>query len=86
MTRPFIVLQAVQLAEEVVPILKEVRQGQLVGNMETLTSTASEAANDIHRLQNEVLTQDNVDALRQSVLTLTKTLEHIEVRPSSIPP
>lgn len=70
--------KAVQLAEEVVPILKEVRQGQLVGNMETLTSTASEAANDIHRLQNEVLTQDNVDALRQSVLTLTKTLEHIE--------
>ena len=39
---------------------------------------AAEAAADIQRLQAEVLTEGNVRALRESVQTLTKTLQHIE--------
>ena len=39
---------------------------------------AAEAAADIQRLQTEVLTENNVKALRESVQTLTKTLQHIE--------
>eukprot|EP00873_Tetraselmis_striata_P038594 jgi/Tetstr1/458858/TSEL_004367.t1 len=69
---------AVKLSAEVLPIIQEVRRGNLVGNLEVLTSTANDAAGDIQRLQHEVLTPENVAALRNSVLTLTKTLEHIE--------
>eukprot|EP00951_Prasinocladus_malaysianus_P045259 scaffold599280_cov52-Prasinocladus_malaysianus.AAC.1 len=77
-TMPTFRTVAVDLAAEVIPLLQDVRQGDMMGNLESLTATASTAAEDIHRLQNEVLTKENVDALRQSVITLTKTLDHIE--------
>ena len=41
-------------AMQVTPLLNELRQGNLVGNLENLTKSASEAASDIHRLQTEV--------------------------------
>ena len=41
---------------QVTPLLNELRQGNLVGNLENLTKSASEAASDIHRLQTEVTT------------------------------
>ena len=43
-----------------------------------MLQVAAEAAADIQRLQTEVLTENNVKALRESVQTLTKTLQHIE--------
>lgn len=43
-----------------------------------IPQVAAEAAADIQRLQTEVLTENNVKALRESVQTLTKTLQHIE--------
>ncbi len=39
---------------QVTPLLSELRSGNLVGNLEALTQSASEAAADIHRLQTEV--------------------------------
>lgn len=51
----------------------------MIANLEALTETANTAARDINRLQNEVLTRENVNVLRDSVVTLTKTLEHVEV-------
>ena len=70
--------RAVELTDEVIPLLIELRQGGLVGNVEALTQVAAEAAADIQRLQTEVLTENNVKALRESVQTLTKTLQHVE--------
>ena len=70
--------RAVELTDEVIPLLTELRQGWLVGNVEALTQVAAEAAADIQRLQTEVLTEGNVRALRESVQTLTKTLGHVE--------
>jgi ABC-type transporter Mla subunit MlaD len=70
--------RAVELTDEVIPLLTELRQGGLVGNVEALTQVAAEAAADIQRLQTEVLTENNVKALRESVQTLTKTLQHVE--------
>ena len=43
-----------------------------------MPQVAAEAAADIQRLQTEVLTENNVKSLRESVQTLTKTLQHIE--------
>ncbi|PSC74041.1 TRIGALACTOSYLDIACYLGLYCEROL chloroplastic [Micractinium conductrix] len=70
--------QAVKLSDEILPLLTELRSGNLVGNVEALTQVAAEAAADIQRLQTEVLTENNVKSLRESVQTLTKTLQHIE--------
>jgi hypothetical protein len=39
---------------QIVPLLNDLRNGNLVGNLEALTKSASEAAADIHKLQNEV--------------------------------
>ena len=73
-----LIKQAIQLVAEVTPLLAELRTGGLVANVEALTATAAAAASDIQRLQGAVLTEDNVRALRQSVLTLCRTLEHVE--------
>ena len=70
--------QAVLIASEVAPLLKELREGGVVGNIEGLTAAATDAAKDIHALENEVLTKENIVALRDSVKSLTKTLGHIE--------
>eukprot|EP00887_Chlorella_sp_A99_P006804 scaffold2.g6804.t1 len=70
--------RAVELSDEIIPLLTELRAGNLVGNVEALTQVAAEAAADIQRLQTEVLTESNVGALRESVQTLSKTLQHIE--------
>lgn len=70
--------RAVELSNEIIPLLTELRAGNLVGNVEALTQVAAEAAADIQRLQTEVLTESNVQALRESVQTLTKTLQHVE--------
>lgn len=63
---------------QIIPLLTELRSGNLVGNVEALTAVAAEAAADIQRLQSEVLSDANVRALRESVQTLSKTLQHIE--------
>eukprot|EP01023_Acetabularia_acetabulum_P024614 TRINITY_DN23720_c2_g1_i1.p1 TRINITY_DN23720_c2_g1~~TRINITY_DN23720_c2_g1_i1.p1 ORF type:complete len:411 (-),score=47.85 TRINITY_DN23720_c2_g1_i1:959-2149(-) len=70
--------RASQLADEVIPLLGELRQGQLLDNVEALTKSAADAAHDIQRLQQAVLDESNVQALRESVSTLTHTLRHIE--------
>jgi hypothetical protein len=41
--------QAVRLSEEVLPLLQELRQGPLVKNIESLSTTAAEMAADIHK-------------------------------------
>jgi hypothetical protein len=73
------------------PPLRGRRQAELVGgscrHRPTRTCTlpcpappqaAADAAADIQKLQGAILTDDNVKALRQSVLTLCRTLEHVE--------
>mmetsp|Transcript_15027 Transcript_15027/g.45378 ORF Transcript_15027/g.45378 Transcript_15027/m.45378 type:complete len:407 (-) Transcript_15027:771-1991(-) len=70
--------RATELADQVIPLLQELRAGDMVGNVEALTRSAAQAAADLHRLQNEVLTEDNVEAIRGSVTVLTRTLEHVE--------
>ncbi|KAG2485513.1 hypothetical protein HYH03_015786 [Edaphochlamys debaryana] len=73
-----LVATATALVEQLTPLLEELRGGGLVGNIDSLTRTAADAAADIRRLQSEVLTDGNVRALRQAVLTLCKTLDHVE--------
>ncbi len=43
--------ESIRLVEQVTPLLKELREGGLVANVEALTSTAAAAAADIQKLQ-----------------------------------
>eukprot|EP00775_Hariotina_reticulata_P007426 gene7426-7635_t len=70
--------EATQLTKELTPLLQELREGGLMTNLDHLTEAAAGAAADIQSLQKAVLTDDNVRALRSAVLTLCKTLEHVE--------
>lgn len=67
-----------QLVEQVHPLLKELREAGIASNIDALANLAVETAGDIRELQKSVLDAENVNALRQSVSTLTKTLQHIE--------
>ncbi|KAG6551149.1 hypothetical protein Mapa_007384 [Marchantia paleacea] len=66
------------LAGDIEPLLKELKDGGLLKDLERLTKVVSEAGEDLRTLNKQVLTSDNVELLRQSVTTLTKTLSHIE--------
>eukprot|EP00899_Mesostigma_viride_P004786 jgi/Mesvir1/14308/Mv09729-RA.1 len=70
--------QAELVASEVAPLLRELRNGELFTRLEALTEVAVSAANDVRRLNNAVITDENTELLRESVATLTKTLKHIE--------
>ena len=70
--------QAIVLSREVTPLLKELNDGDIMGNLEKLTSSAAVAVEDIARINKHVLTPDNLELLKDSVSTLVKTLKHIE--------
>ena len=70
--------QAIVLSKEVTPLLKELNDGDIMGNLEKLTSSAAVAVADIARINEHVLTPDNLELLKDSVSTLVKTLKHIE--------
>ena len=58
--------------------MQELREAGIVKHVEGLASLATETAGDIRELQRAVLDTENVQELRKSVKTLTKTLQHIE--------
>ncbi|CAM6011871.1 unnamed protein product [Sphagnum balticum] len=66
------------MAEDIGPLLKEVREGGLLKELEQLTKVATESGRDLGLLSKSVLTSENRDLLRDSVSTLSKTLKHVE--------
>jgi len=70
--------RAAALADEVLPIVADLRSGGLGGRVGDLVAAAAGAAADIRALQGEVLTPGNVRALRDAVGALCRTLEHVE--------
>jgi phospholipid/cholesterol/gamma-HCH transport system substrate-binding protein len=75
--RPLI-YQASRLVREFIPLVKDLRDGELVRSIESLSATAATAAFEIHALSKDVFTPDNVALLRESVQTLATTLRNVE--------
>eukprot|EP00210_Caulerpa_lentillifera_P007115 g6807.t1 len=67
-----------QLVEELTPLLNELRSGGLVQDVESLSKSIALAASHAEELQRAILDHDNVEALRESVKTLTSTLKSVE--------
>jgi hypothetical protein len=60
------------------PLLAEIRDTGILSNVDTLSQLAVDTGADIRSLQSSILDEANVNSLRQSIATLTKTLQHIE--------
>ena len=78
-------LKAAGLVEELTPLLNDLRAGGLVNNLEALTKSVAEAASDIQSLQQAVLDDENIGAIRGAVKTLTQTLQDVEVSSRTSP-
>ncbi|GBG77706.1 hypothetical protein CBR_g24153 [Chara braunii] len=66
------------LATDIAPLLKDLKEGELLHSLEELTCVAADAAKDLRKLNSAILTDDNIKLLKESVSTLTRTLKHIE--------
>eukprot|EP01018_Ginkgo_biloba_P033289 Gb_27077 [translate_table: standard] len=66
------------MAGDVQPLLREVREGGLLKEIENLTKGLADASADLRKLNSSILTPENTDLLRQSVSTLIVTLKNIE--------
>lgn len=53
-------------------MVEELKDGTLMKSIESLSSTAAAAAKDLHALTADVMTKENVDALKDSVRGLAQ--------------
>ena len=56
-----LMVQAQRIAEELRPLLSEVRQGGMVTSLDSLMESATAIAEDARRLNNGIITKDNID-------------------------
>ncbi|OEL36853.1 Protein TRIGALACTOSYLDIACYLGLYCEROL 2, chloroplastic [Dichanthelium oligosanthes] len=72
------------LAEEIQPMLSEVRDSDLLKDVETIAKGLADASGDLRRLKSSMLTPENTDLIKQSIFTLIFTLKNIESISSDI--
>lgn len=70
--------EAAQIAQELRPMMQNVNEQGTLDTLETLAGKTSATVEDIRKLKATILTEENQELLRQSISTLTKTLQHIE--------
>ncbi|KAJ4979357.1 hypothetical protein NE237_010137 [Protea cynaroides] len=66
------------MAEDVHPLLAEVCNSGLLNEVESLTRSLTEAAEDLRRVNSSIMTTENTELIRQSIYTLIFTLKNIE--------
>ena len=59
-----LMVQAQRIAEELRPLLSEVRQGGMVTSLDSLMESATAIAEDARRLNNGIITKDNIELVR----------------------
>jgi hypothetical protein len=72
-------LQAQLMAEDIGPLLKEMREGELLKDLAYLMKFATKSGRDLGVLSKSVLTSENRHLLQDSVSTLSKALKQVEV-------
>ncbi|XP_024025904.1 protein TRIGALACTOSYLDIACYLGLYCEROL 2, chloroplastic [Morus notabilis] len=66
------------MAEDIQPLLAEVRDSGLLKEVETLTKSLTEASEDLRRVHSSILTPENTELIQKSIYTLIFTLKNIE--------
>ncbi|XP_074587282.1 protein TRIGALACTOSYLDIACYLGLYCEROL 2, chloroplastic-like [Curcuma longa] len=72
------------LAEGIQPLLAEVRDSTLLKDVENLIKRLAMATEDLREVQSAIITPDNAELIRESILTLIFTLKNIESISSDI--
>ncbi|KAG6538479.1 protein TRIGALACTOSYLDIACYLGLYCEROL 2, chloroplastic-like [Zingiber officinale] len=72
------------LAEGIQPLLAEVRDSTLLKDVEILIKRLAMATEDLRKVQSAIITPDNTELIRESILTLMFTLKNIESISSDI--
>ncbi|VFQ72458.1 unnamed protein product [Cuscuta campestris] len=66
------------MAEDVQPLLTEVRSSGLLGEVESLTKNLTQASEDLRNVHSSVMTPENTELMRNWLNTLVFTLKNIE--------
>ncbi|XP_060191204.1 protein TRIGALACTOSYLDIACYLGLYCEROL 2, chloroplastic [Lycium barbarum] len=72
------------MAEDVQPMLADVRDSGLMKEVESLTRSLALASEDIRKVHSTVMTPENTELIRKSIYTLVFTLKNVESISSDI--
>ncbi|WCJ41293.1 Protein TRIGALACTOSYLDIACYLGLYCEROL 2 chloroplastic [Euphorbia peplus] len=67
-----------EMAEDVQPLLAEVREGGLLKEVESLTRSLTQASEDLRKAHTSVMTPENTELINKSIYSLIFTLKNIE--------
>ncbi|GLJ21603.1 hypothetical protein SUGI_0401350 [Cryptomeria japonica] len=67
-----------EMAGDIQPLLKDIREGGLLKEVERLTQSLADTSEDLRKLNSSILTPENTEMLRHLVSTLLTTLKNIE--------
>ncbi|KAF5798203.1 putative protein TRIGALACTOSYLDIACYLGLYCEROL 2 [Helianthus annuus] len=81
--RPLL-LKVQAMAEDVQPMLTEVRDSGLLQEVESLTKSLSQATEDLRKTHASIMTPENTELIQKSIYTLVFTLKNIESLSSDI--
>ncbi|GKA99915.1 protein trigalactosyldiacylglycerol 2, chloroplastic [Tanacetum coccineum] len=81
--RPLL-LKIQAMAEDVQPMLAEVRQSGLLQEVESLTKSLTQASEDLRQAHSAIMTPENTELIQKSIYTLVFTLKNIESISSDI--
>lgn len=66
------------MAEDVQPLLAEVRDSGLLKEVDNLTKSLTQASEDLRRVHSSIMTPENTELIQKSIYTLIFTLKNIE--------
>ncbi|PKA63153.1 Protein trigalactosyldiacylglycerol 2, chloroplastic [Apostasia shenzhenica] len=72
------------LVEDIRPLLVEVRDSDVLKDVEVMTRSLAEATEELRRLRSSMLTPENIEIFRRSIFTLVCTLKNLESISSDI--
>ncbi|KAK4566591.1 hypothetical protein RGQ29_002744 [Quercus rubra] len=66
------------MADDIQPLLAEVRDSGLLKEVENLTRSLTQASEDLRRVHSSIMTPENTEVIQKSIYTLIFTLKNIE--------
>ncbi|KAL8213990.1 hypothetical protein R6Q57_003439 [Mikania cordata] len=66
------------MAEDVQPMLTEVRDSGLLQEVESLTKSLTQASEELRKAHASIMTPENTELIQKSIYTLVFTLKNIE--------
>ncbi|CAK8561121.1 unnamed protein product [Lathyrus sativus] len=66
------------MAEDLQPLLADVRDSGLLKEVENLTRSLTQASDDLRRAHSSIMTPENIELIQKSIYTLIFTLKNIE--------